>query len=99
MLPSLPARLFVHVATTIAAIVLISSPSKGQTFDTALEVGDWWIYRVNGVQDVVLMVIGTESIAGLTGCNGFEGDLRKASMKLTRYSRLDCVGMPSKRMG
>jgi hypothetical protein len=68
MFHKLPRRLFVHAAVAIAAIVLISSPSRGQTFDAALfesEVGDWWIYRLNGVQDVVLTVIGTESIGGV----------------------------------
>lgn len=68
MLIKLPCRLFVHAAVAIAAIVLMPSPSIGQTFDTAVfesEVGDWWIYRVNGFEDVLLTVIGTESIGGV----------------------------------
>lgn len=61
-------RPFAHAAMAMAAVVLIASPAKSQTFDDpppGLEVGDWWAYRVNGAQNVLLTVIGTESIGGV----------------------------------
>ena len=64
--------LFQPVATTAAVLALIlllvQGRAEAQTFDASVffqsEVGDQWVYRWNGAQDVTLDVIGTELIDG-----------------------------------
>ena len=51
------------------ALVVGAERASAQTFDASLfyveEVGDFWVYRVNGVQDSTLQVVGLETIGGV----------------------------------
>jgi hypothetical protein len=51
------------------ALVVGAESASAQTFDASLfyveEVGDFWVYRVNEVQDATLQVVGTETIGGV----------------------------------
>jgi hypothetical protein len=53
----------------LLATLVVSQSAVAQTFDSSLffveEVGDFWVYKVNGVQDSTLRVVGTELIEGV----------------------------------
>jgi hypothetical protein len=53
------------------ALVVGAERASAQTFEASLfyveKVGDFWVYRVNGVQDATLQVVGIETIGGVPG--------------------------------